>query len=154
MYVDIRHESRANITFHNMAKVSIRGTQNYLVKWFFNNEFFGEMSLNSGTWGAYPMNEIGNWKIEFWQENRLVYTYTNMLEKNDILIIFDKVSEDFGEFVKKVKEYSDEIANKFNCNTYVFFKNSELCDFSEHKTKPLRLNDHIVNFKIIYNKAL
>ena len=154
MYVDIRHESRANITFHNTAKVSIRGTQNYLVKWFHNDEFFGEMFLNSGTWGAYPMNEIGNWRIEFWQENKLIYTYSNILDKSDILIIFDKNHDSFGDFVKKIKEYSDEIANKFNCNVYVFFKNSELCDFSEHKAIPLRLNDHITNFKIIYNKTL
>ena len=154
MYVDIRNESRANITFHNMAKVSIRGTQNYLVKWFYDDEFFCEMYLNGGTWGAYPMNDIGEWRIEFWQENRLIYTYKNMHEKNNILIIFDKSSDDFSEFVKNIKEYSNEIANKFNCNVYVFFKNSELCDFSEHKAIPLRLNDHITNFKIIYNKAL
>ncbi len=44
MYVDIRHESRANITLHNMAKVSIRGTQNYLVKWFFRSSVKGKPS--------------------------------------------------------------------------------------------------------------
>ena len=103
MYVDVRYESRANITFHNMAKVSIRGNQNYLVKWYYNDEFFGEMFLNGGTWGAYPMNEIGNWRVEFWQENRLIYTYTNILEKNNILILFDNNGNDFGEFARKVK---------------------------------------------------
>jgi hypothetical protein len=154
MYVDIRHESRANITFHNMAKVSIRGNQNYLVKWYYNNEFFGEMFLNGGTWGAYPMNEIGNWRVEFWQENRLIYTHTNILEKNNILILFDNDGNDFGEFARKVKEYSDDISNRFGCNTFVFFKNSELCDFTDHKGIPLRLNDDINSFKIIYNKIL
>lgn len=154
MYVDIRYESRANITFHNMAKVSIRGTQNYLVKWFYNNEFFGEMFLNSGNWGAYPMNEIGEWKIQFWQENRLIYTYKNILDKNNILILFENNGNDFAEFVKKIKEYSDEITNKHNCKTFIFFKNSELCDFTQNKCIPLRLNDYINDFKIIYNKTL
>jgi hypothetical protein len=154
MYIDIRHESRANITFHNMAKVSIRGTQNYLVKWFYNHELFGEMFLNSGQWGAYPINDIGDWKIEFWQENQLMHTYTNILEKNNILIIFENSGDDFGDFVKKIKKYSDDIANQHGCNVYVFFKNSELCDFSENKAIPLRLNDHIDTFKIIYNKTL
>jgi hypothetical protein len=50
--------------------------------------------------------------------------------------------------------YSDDITNRFGCNTFVFFKNSELCDFSDHKGIPLRLNDDINSFKIIYNKTL
>ena len=137
-----------------MAKVSIRGTQNYLVKWFFNDEFFGEMFLNGGTWGAYPMNEIGNWKIEFWQENRLIYTYKNILEKNNILILFENDGNEFGEYVRKIKEFSDEITDKFECKTSVFFKDSELCDFSQNKAIPLRMNDYVLNFKIIYTKKL
>ena len=136
-----------------MAKVSIRGGQNYLVKWYYNDEFFGDMFLNGGTWGAYPINEIGDWKIEFWQENRLIHIYKNTLERNDILILFHNNGDDFAEFVRKVKEYSDDIANKFKCNTYVFFKNSELCDFTNHKAIPLRLNDRISSFKTIYNKT-
>lgn len=152
MYVDLRYESKANITFHNMAKVSIRGTQNYLVKWYFNDEFFGEMFLNTGTWGAYPMYEIGNWRIEFWQDHRLVYTYKNILEKNDILLLFDNNNLEFPELVKNIKQFSDEITDKFGCRTFLFFKNSELCDFTDNKGIPLRLNDYINNFKIIYNK--
>jgi hypothetical protein len=73
--------------------------------------------------------------------------------KNNILILFDNNGNDFGEFVKKIKEYSDDISNRFGCNTHVFFKNSELCDFTDHKGIPLRLNDDINSFKIIYNKT-
>lgn len=154
MLVEVRYNSKANITFHDMAKVSIRGDQNYLVKWYQNGEFFGEMFLNGGTWGAYPMLDIADWKIEFWQEGNLVYTYNNFLDKNDILVIFNNDGNEFPEFVKKVKDYSNAITDKFGCNLYAFFKNSELCDFSDDKVKPLRLNDRIETFKIIYTKTL
>lgn len=154
MFVEVRYNSKANITFHDMAKVSIRGDQNYLVKWYQNNEFFGEMFLNSGTWGAYPMLEIADWRIEFWQDGNLMYTYTNFLDKNDVLVIFNNDGNSFSEFVEKVKEYSNNIVDKFGCNLYAFFKNSELCDFSNDKVKPLRLNDRIETFKIIYTKTL
>jgi hypothetical protein len=154
MFVEVRYNSRANITFHDMAKVSIRGDQSYLVRWFQNGEFFGEMFLNGGTWGAYPMLDIADWRIEFWQDGHLVYTYKNILEKNDILIIFNNEGSDFSEFVKKVKDYSNQIAESFASNVYVFFKNSELCDFSNERVKPLRLNDRVESFKIIYTKNL
>lgn len=154
MFIEVRYNSKANITFHDMAKVSIRGDQNYLVKWYQNNEFFGEMFLNSGTWGAYPMLEIADWRIEFWQDGNLMYTYTNFLDKNDVLVIFNNDGNSFSEFVEKVKEYSNNIVDKFGCNLYTFFKNSELCDFSNDKVKPLRLNDRIETFKIIYTKTL
>lgn len=154
MFVEVRYNSKANITFHDMAKVSIRGDQNYLVKWYQNNEFFGEMFLNSGTWGAYPMLEIADWRIEFWQDGNLMYTYTNFLDKNDVLVIFNNDGNSFSEFVEKIKEYSNNIVDKFGCNLYAFFKNSELCDFSNDKVKPLRLNDRIETFKIIYTKTL
>jgi hypothetical protein len=154
MFVEVRYNSKANITFHDMAKVSIRGDQNYLVKWYQNDEFFGEMFLNGGTWGAYPMFDIADWKVEFWQDDRLVYTYKNLLDKQDVLILFNNNGNDFPEFVKKIKEYSNEIVNKFNCNLYAYFKNSELCDLSNERVKPLRLNDRIETFKIIYTKTL
>lgn len=137
-----------------MAKVSIRGDQNYLVKWYQNNEFFGEMNLNSGTWGGYPIAEIANWRIEFWQEGNLVNTYNNFLESQDILIIFNNSGNEYSEFVKKIKNYSNNISNKFKCRVYAFFNDSELCDLSNDMLKPLRLNDKIDNFKIIYTKTL
>lgn len=154
MFIEVRYNSKANITFHDMAKVSIRGDQNYLVKWYQNNEFFGEMFLNSGTWGAYPMLEIADWRIEFWQDGNLTYTYTNFLDKKDVLVIFNNDGNSFHEFVEKVKEYSNNIVDRFGCNLYIFFKNSELCDFSDTKVKPLRLNDRIETFKIIQTKTL
>ena len=100
MFVEVRYNSKANITFHDMAKVSIRGDQNYLVKWYQNNEFFGEMFLNSGTWGAYPMLEIADWRIEFWQDGNLMYTYTNFLDKNDVLVIFNNDGNSFSETLR------------------------------------------------------
>lgn len=154
MIVEVRYNSKVNITFNDMVKVSVRGDQNYLVKWFRDNEFFGEMFLNCGTWGGYPMTDVANWRIEFWQENLLVNTYNNFLVNQEILIIYDNDGNDFAEFVKKIKDYSYEIADKFGCTVYVFFKGSELCDFSEGLVKPLRLNDRIENFKIIHTKKL
>ncbi len=152
MEIDIRYNSRVNITFHNMAKVSVRGDHNYLVKWYENGDFVGEMYLNSGTWGAFPMNEIGNWRIEFWFENQLVHSYHNNLANNPVLLICENNNLDFKSFVSSVREYANQIASTYNTKLRVYFKNSELCDFTEDNFKPLRLNDKIESFKIIFSK--
>ena len=153
MEIDIRYNSKVNITFHDMAKVIIRGDHNYLVKWFENNNFIGEMYLNSGTWGAYPMNDIANWRIEFWFEGELVHTYNNSIINNPILIICENSTQEFGNFVNLVREYVNKVADEYQTNPFVYFKKSELCDFSNDKFTPLRLNDKIDSFRIIYTKT-
>lgn len=153
MEIDIRYNSRVNLTFNGIAKVIVRGDHNYLVKWFENNNFIGEMYLNSGTWGAYPMNDISNWRIEFWFEGDLVHSYNNSIANNPILIICENTTLDFPNFVNSVREYVNGVAEKYDTKPFVYFKKSELCDFSNDRFVPLRLNDKIESFKIIYTKT-
>jgi hypothetical protein len=150
MKIQLKEDSTVNITFHDSAKVSLRGSHAYDVKWFYNNEFYGNMFINGGTWGAFPIPGVGNWKIEFWENGNLYYTFDNNLTNKDILVIFENSGHDFGDFVKQVKEQSNRIINDYFCNLYVFFKNSELCDFSDTKINPLRLNDKIKTFNVIH----
>jgi hypothetical protein len=152
MEIDVRYNSRVNITFHGAAKVNVRGDHNYLVKWFENNEFIGEMYLNSGTWGAYPMNDISSWRIEFWYEGDLIYSYNNSLINNPILIICENNGLDFKDFVSSVRSYVNDIVDRHQAKTFVYFKGSELCDFTQDNFTPLRLNDKIDSFKIIHTK--
>ena len=154
MFIDVTKDSSANITFNDMAKVSIRGDKSYNVLWYYNNELVHEFYLNSGTWAGIPMNGIGDWVIEFWDEGNLINTYHNTVNNKDILIIFNNGDNELGEFVKRVKNYSNELISRLNINLYVFFKGSELCDFTDTRIKPLRLNDKIDNFNMIYSKTL
>ena len=154
MEIDIRHNSKVNITFNNTAKVVVRGNHNYLVKWFENGEYFGEMYLNSGNWGAFPMNDIANWRIEFWFENQLIHTYNNLIQNGNVLIVFDnKNGLDFKEYVNNIKKYCQLVYDTYGCIPYVFFKGSETCDLTQDKMRPLRFNDRIEHFKIIFNKT-
>ena len=150
MKIQLREDSTVNITFHESAKVSIRGPHAYNVKWFYNNEFYGEMFLHGGNWGAFPNPGLGNWKIEFWDGDNLFYTFDNNLTNKDVLVIFENNGHDFGDFVKEVKTQSNKIINDYFCNLYVFFNRSELCDFTDTKITPLRLNDRIRTFNVIY----
>ena len=43
MKVQLLKNSHANITFNTNAKVTIRGEQSYIVKWYRDEEYIGEM---------------------------------------------------------------------------------------------------------------
>jgi hypothetical protein len=134
------------ITFNNNAKVSLLSERAYTVKWFCDDEYIGEMILNPGTWGAYPLN-FGNWKIEYWLDNELINTYDNNLKGKDVLFIteFDNVWGKLPD-VTKLEKRIDELKNKYNTNIVAYFKNSERFRFT-HPT--LKMNNKY-NFVMSY----
>ena len=96
MKFPLQNNSHSNISFTTNAKVSVRGEHSYTVKWFRDKEFIGDMNLGGGNWGAFP-NEIGNWVIEFWQEDSCVQSIDFNLEGKNILILpifaFNKITK-------------------------------------------------------------
>jgi hypothetical protein len=86
MRIDIQENSHANITFNNLVKVAVRGDHAYTVRYYLNSELAGEMNLGGGNWGGYEI-VVGNWRIEFWQEDNLVFTYNHDLRDTNILVV-------------------------------------------------------------------
>lgn len=126
MKFDIQPNSHANITFNGTLRVSIKGDFQYLVKWFCDDDFIGEMFLNGGCWGSYNL-EIGNWRIEFWDGDNLINHFNNNITNQHILISFNfspntpGKQPNIGGMVQKIKE----IESKYNCKVICYFPNSE-----------------------------
>lgn len=149
MKIEIQTNSHANVTFNTLAKVSIKGPHPYLVKWYCDDTFVGEMDLNSGMWGGFE-NQIGNWKIEFYQNSNLTHTYYHNLLSTNILILPKFQSETKGKLpnLYSVQRHIEEIESKYGCSVYVFFVNSEKFDLG---FKTLKMNSN-VNFSLIIEK--
>lgn len=149
MKINLQENSHANITFTTSAKVSIRGEHGYIVKWFRDGEFIGDMNLNGGTWGAYP-NEIGNWEIEFWQDNICVQSVSFNLEGKNILILpvfpFMKIGKITN--INVLQNYINDIEKRYGCSAYICFNSSEHFDTG---LKVLKMNDDL-DFDIIIEK--
>ena len=146
MKVQLLKNSHANITFNTNAKVTIRGEQSYLVKWYRDEEYIGEMEIGSGNWGAFP-NEIGNWLIEFYQTNNLIKSINfNLYHKNILILpIFNtnKVGKNID--LNPLQKYIEHIEEKYKCNAYICFKHSERFDTG---LKTIKMNDNL-DFSII-----
>lgn len=141
MKFNIQDNSHANISLNsNSVRVSIRGNHTYLVKWFCDNNFVGDMILGGGNWGTYPLS-IGNWKIEFWQDDNLVGTYDNNLESSNILIIANSNPSSPGKNfnIDSLITRANEIKSKYKCNVVYYFKNSERFNLGDIPT--LKMND-------------
>jgi len=123
------------ITFNSMAKVSLLSENTYTVKWFFDDNYVGEMILNPGTWGGYPVN-FGNWKIEFWSEDNLINTYNNVLKDKDVLFIAEFDNE-LGKLpdIGKLEKMVDNLKSKYGANIVIYFKNSEKFNFPHPRLK-------------------
>ena len=149
MKIDLQNNSHANISFTTSAKVSIRGEHDYLVKWFRDGELIGDMNLGGGTWGSFS-NEIGNWEVEFWQDNNLVKWVDFNLEGKNVLLfpIFQFMKIGKNTNTNTIKRYTEEIENKYKCNDYVCFSRSE---FFDTDLKILKMNDDL-DFTIIIEK--
>ena len=147
MKIHLDKNSSTNITFNNSAKVSINGEKGYLVKRFLDDSFYGEMQLNAGQWGAYPI-AVGNWRIEFHGENNII-DYNLNLEKKKVLFIYT-FSKDKGKLpnIKEMIDYVTQMEKTYNLIPYVYFKGSEqyTLPFST-----LKLNDFI-DFELIIEK--
>lgn len=148
MKLNLQNNSHANISFTNLVKVSIRGEHGYLVKWYRDENFIGQMELNGGTWGGFE-NEIGNWRLEFWQGENLVNSTTYNIENENILFIYNFNTEK-GKLpnINSMITYISELQDKYNFIPYVYFKGSEKYDLPFNT---LKLND-FTDFIIIVEK--
>jgi len=154
MLINITNESTANITFNEMVKVAINGNDTYKVLWYYNGEFISEMLLPGGTWGAIPMDEVGNWVIEFRSDEDDSMVHKHELELNNMLIIYENTNLNLPNLAKEVKAHATDLVNRLDIDLHVFFKGSELVNFEGTRVKPLRLNDKINSFDMIYKKVL
>jgi len=148
MKLNIQDNSHANVSFTNLVKVSIRGEHGYLVKWYRDENFIGQMELNGGTWGGFE-NEIGNWRLEFWQGENLVNSTTYNIENKNILFIYNFNTEK-GKLpnINSMITYISELRDKYNFIPYVYFKGSEKYNLPFNT---LKLND-FADFIIIVEK--
>jgi hypothetical protein len=138
MILNLQNNSHANISFTNLVKVSIRGEHSYHVKWYRDEIFIGQMDLHGGTWGGFE-NELGNWKLEFWQGENLVNSTTFDLDSKNVLFIYT-FNTDKGKLpnINSMIEHIMEFKNKYNFIPYVYFKGSEKYNLPFNT---LKLND-------------
>jgi hypothetical protein len=124
MKIHLNIDCEANIIFNNEAKVILRGHESYLTKWFCDDEFIGEMNLNGGQWGAYPI-KVGNWKIELHRDDK-IYNYELNLENRNVLFIynFQYIKGKLPD-INEMVSYISELRDKYKLIPYVYFKDSE-----------------------------
>jgi len=150
MKVNLIDSDYAHVNFANQAKVSIRAKEAraYNVRWHkaenTTSEYVevGRMDLEGGRWGAYPARDIEQWKVEFWQGDDAIYTFENNLANKQVIVVAKPKVGKTLDF-EKIKKYCSNKVNEFNCDLFVFFKNSHQFDFSDLNFRPLRMNDNI-----------
>ena len=151
MRVKLIESDYADVSFANEAKVSIKGKGTYHVKWYKKLDkdysIVGDMSLQAGTWGAFPLGDnVHRWKIDIHDMNdKLVASFDNDLTKKSVIIVAKSKPSKVGKGLNfdKIKKYCTEIVEEFNCDLKVYFKESYKFDFSDLNFSPLRLNDII-----------
>ena len=156
MRVDLLEKDYANVTFGGNARVSIKtddkGSNNkYDVKWFKRKkakdeyDFVGTMDVEIGCWGQHDYEDIEQWKIEFWNNEKMVCMYDNNLADKDVILVAKISPSKVGKDVdfESIKKYCTDKVNEFNCNLKVYFPESCSFDFSSLNFKPLRMNDEI-----------
>jgi len=138
----------ANITFNGGSRVSSMAESQYLVKWFRDETFVGEMRIEPGCWGWFPI-EFGNWKIEFWRESQMVNSYENNLSNNFVLLSakFHESAPGKSVNIQRLKERLENIQEIYGCKTVCYFPNSERYSLPE-TIIPFRLNDKY-DFKLM-----
>jgi len=151
MKFDIRENSHANITFNGDSRVSIKGDFPYLVKWFCNDELIGEMVLYGGCWGSYTL-KVGNWRIEFWEDDVMINVYDNNLTDSFILLSPQFTNLSPGKLLSsnQLSNLIDRInflTSQYGCNIICFIKNSERYSLPENIVT-YKMNDDY-NFKLM-----
>lgn len=152
MRVDLTGEDYATVSFGGESKVSIKNddeeSSEYEVKWFRRRnsfeeyDFIGDMTIGTGQWGAHSYEDIEQWKIEFWKDDKLIRIYDNHLANKDVILVA-KGKENEAVNFESIKKYCTEKVNEFNCNLKVYFEGTSSFDFSNLNFEPLRLNDDI-----------
>ena len=156
MKIELLNKDYAEISFANQAKVSIKTQEGhessikYKVRWSRRRkcadsyEQVGIMDIESGTWGAYPYEEIEQWKIDFDAEGTTL-CFDNTLNNKPVILIAKTKTNKVGKSIDfdKIKEYCTSKVNEFNCDLKVYFKDSSKFDFTDVNFEPLRMNDEI-----------
>ena len=98
MKIELLNKDYAEISFANQAKVSIKtqegheSSTKYKVRWSRRRkcadsyEQVGIMDIESGTWGAYPYEEIEQWKIDFDAEGTTL-CFDNTLNNKPVIFV-------------------------------------------------------------------
>lgn len=155
MVINLSDRSRVNVTLNEFAKVSVDGDFGYEVYWYYNGEYLGHMEIGPGTWGSMVMPGIGDWRIDFKSTlGDLHGSYNYNTNEGNILVILNNENKSDEEFYKSAKNHVLSLSEDIGNELYVHFKGSELCDFEGTRVKPLRLNDKIDYFDMIYNIGL
>lgn len=156
MRVDLSGKDYAVVSFGGNSRVVIKtddeqSNNEYDVKWFRRRRtkdeynYIGTMKLQIGRWGMHDYNDIEEWKIEFWNKEKMVSLYDNRLANKDVILVAKTNPSKIGKGVdfESIKKYCTNKVNEFNCNLKVYFPESCSFDFSSLNFKSLRLNDEI-----------
>lgn len=156
MRVDLSGKDYAVVSFGGNSRVAIKtddeqSNNEYDVKWFRRRRtkdeynYIGTMKLQIGRWGMHDYNDIEEWKIEFWNKEKMVSLYDNRLANKDVILVAKTNPSKIGKGVdfESIKKYCTNKVNEFNCNLKVYFPESCSFDFSSLNFKSLRLNDEI-----------
>jgi hypothetical protein len=156
MKIKLLGKDYAIVSFSGNAKVSIKTddeqpNNEYNVKWLrrrtIKDEYdhIGSMDLRIGRWGMHNYEDIEQWKIEFWNNEKMVCMYDNNLANKDVILVAKTNALKIGKGVdfESIKKYCTNKVNEFNCNLKVYFPESCSFDFSSLNFKPLRMNDEI-----------
>jgi len=141
MKIDIQENSHANVTFNTLAKVAVRGDHSYNVRWYCDNELVGDMNLGGGNWGGFE-NKIGNWRVEFWQDDQLINSFDNNLQDKNVLIVTSFGLSPKGKVPNMIglSDFISEHEKRYGCKIYVYFSGSEKFDLPFHT---LKMNDDV-----------
>lgn len=132
-------EIQANITFHSGSLKVFMAKGSYLVKWFKDEEFIGEMSISTGYWGSFPHgNEIKDWIIEFWKDDEVVHRHFYSVNRANVLLLPKKTGLNHQEFKIKILNIANEI-KEMGGNVWIYFDGSHEFNFSEFGITPLKL---------------
>jgi len=130
-----------SISFHSgIVKVFVeRG--NYIVKWFRDNELYGEMELFGGYWGSFPQKEeLKDWHFEFWKDGDLLYKHYCPVNSSNVLLV--PVERRLNKMEIKTLVVNEAKKLQFlGANVWVYVRNSHEYDFSPYDINPLRLSD-------------
>jgi len=93
---------------------------------------------------------VGDWRIEFWQDDNLIKIYHHKLADKNILVITSFGLTNKGKIPNftPINEWINEIENKYKCKIYIYFSGSETFDLPFATSK---MNDNL-NFDMIFEK--
>lgn len=154
MKVELQGKDYADVTFANKCRVSIKskeGNRSYNVRWYRRRKIsddydeIGRMDIEQGRWGAHNFEEIEQWKVEFWIDDKMICVFDNHLANKTVIVVAKTKEGKVGKQpdFQKITKYCTSKVNEFNCDLRVYFKGSCAIDFSGFNFKPLRLNDVI-----------